>query len=195
MSRAGLLALAGTIALVVACNSPPPIKPGGGPAPVARPGAASASASAMLPPTQVTEYAENDFTESDHTRDPFRSFAGMFIADKSKTQARQVDVVLSQYSIDELKLVAIVQSGDYPRAMLVDPTSKGWVLKRGDYVGRPDTVHTGGGTSGADYQVYWRVDRIRDGDIVLTREDPAQPGQPPATRVLPLHPETEEKGT
>jgi len=119
----------------------------------------------------------------------------MFIEDKGKPHARQVEVVLGQYSIDELKLVAIVQSGDYPRAMLVDPTSKGWVVKRGDYIGRPDTVHTGGGTGGTDYQVNWRVDRIRDGDIVLTREDPAQPGQPPATRVLPLHPESEEKGT
>ena len=195
-TRLALLGAVASVVAIVACNSTP-VKPGGGPIPPpsARGAAAQASASASALPPTVVEYAENDFTESDHTRDPFRSFAGLFIEDKSRPRARQVEVVLSQYSIDELKLVAIVQAGDYPRAMLVDPTSKGWVVKRGDYIGRADTVHTGGGTSGSDYQVNWRVDRIRDGDIVLTREDPAQPGQPPATRVLPLHPESEEKGT
>ena len=49
-------------------------------------------------------------------------------------------------------------------------------------------MHTGG-TNGTDYQVNWRVDRVREGDIVLIREDPAQPNIPPATRVIPLHPE------
>ncbi|CAN5730009.1 hypothetical protein BH09MYX1_BH09MYX1_25940 [soil metagenome] len=184
------------ISIMVACNSTPTVAGGGKAAPpVVRPGATPSASASSLPPTQVVEFGENDFTESDHSRDPFRSFAGMFIADKSKPHDRQIQAVLEQYSIDELRLVAIVQGGDYPRAMLVDPTSKGWVVKRGDYIGRPDTVHTGGGTSGTDYQVNWRIDRIRDGDIVLTREDPAQPGQPPATRVLPLHPESEEKGT
>lgn len=201
MKRLVLASVAIGLALAaIACGNGTPAQadagaPKAGP-PAVRGAAAAASASASaMPPTVMMEFAENDFTESDHSRDPFRSFAGMFIEDKGKPHARQVEVVLGQYSIDELKLVAIVQSGDYPRAMLVDPTSKGWVVKRGDYIGRPDTVHTGGGTGGTDYQVNWRVDRIRDGDIVLTREDPAQPGQPPATRVLPLHPESEEKGT
>jgi type IV pilus assembly protein PilP len=98
--------------------------------------------------------------------------------------------VLPQYSIDELKLVAIVLSGDYPRAMLLDPTGTGWVIKRGDYLGRPDTVHTGG-TNGTDYQLNWRVDRVREGDIVLSREDRAL-NAPPATRIIPLHPESEK---
>jgi len=33
----------------------------------------------------------------------------------------------------------------------------------------------------------WRVDRIRPGSVVLTREDPTAPDKPPLTRVLPLH--------
>ncbi len=81
-------------------------------------------------------------------------------------------------------------SGDYPRAMMLDPNSVGWVIKRGDYVGRPDTVHTGG-SNGTDYQLYWRVDRVRADDIVLSREDRAL-NAPPATRVIPLHPEAEK---
>ena len=73
----------------------------------------------------------------------------------------------------------------------VPPGGKGSVIKRGDFVGRAETVHTGG-TNGTDYQVNWRVDRVRDGDIVLVREDPAQPNIPPATRVIPLHPEADK---
>ena len=64
------------------------------------------------------------------------------------------------------------------------------VLKRGDWVGRPEVVHIGG-ANGADYQINWRVDKVRDGDIVFTREDPAQPGIPPATRVIAIRPENE----
>ena len=147
-----------------------------------------------LPNTQAkpVEYSENDFVENDHNRDPFRSYVTLFVEKNSTPQKIQRYVVLEQYSIDELKLVAIVSGSDYPRAMLVDPTTKGWVIKRGDFVGRPDIVHTGG-TNGTDYQLNWRVDRIRDGDVVLIREDPAQPGIAPASRVIPLHPEAATK--
>jgi type IV pilus assembly protein PilP len=167
-------------------NTPPP-------AASQRGAQAQAFADAGLPvAVKQSEYVENEFTESDRARDPFRSFAAMFVEDKGKPrQGPQISVLLGQYSIDELKLVAIQTGGDFPRAQLVDPTTKGWTVKKGDYIGRPDIVHVGG-SNGADYQLNWRVDRIRDGDIVLTREDPAQPMVPPATRVLPLHPEAEQ---
>jgi type IV pilus assembly protein PilP len=141
---------------------------------------------------KAAEYTENDFVENDRNRDPFRSYVTLFVEKHNTPQKIQRYVVLEQYSIDELKLVAIVTGGDYPRAMLVDPTTKGWVVKRGDFLGRPDVVHTGG-TNGTDYQLNWRVDRVRDGDVVLIREDPAQPGIAPATRVIPLHPEQQTK--
>lgn len=152
---------------------------------------AGAAAAPAPPPLPRMEFAENDFVESDRNRDPFRSYASMFAPDTSKKVA-QTDrqIILPQYSLDELKLVAIVTGGDYPRAMVLDPGGKGWVLKRGDWVGRPDVVHVGG-ANGADYQINWRVDKVRDGDIVFTREDPAQPGIPPATRVIALRPEPE----
>jgi type IV pilus assembly protein PilP len=135
------------------------------------------------------EYAESDFVENDRNRDPFRTFSNLFITGQKRTFDAQRKVLLSQYSLDELKLVAIVQGADYPRAMVIDPRGRGQVLKRGDFVGRAETVHTGG-TNGTDYQVNWRVDRVRDGDVVFIRLDPAQPNIAPATRVVPLHPAT-----
>jgi len=158
------------------------------------PSAAVAAPTASAPPSLPRmEFAENDFVESDRNRDPFRSYAAMFAPEQNKRVA-QTDrqIILPQYSLDELKLVAIVTGGDYPRAMVLDPGGKGWVLKRGDWIGRPDVVHVGG-ANGADYQINWRVEKVRDGDIVFTREDPAQPGIPPATRVIALRPEGEAK--
>ena len=69
--------------------------------------------------------------------------------------------------------------------MLVDPTGKGWVVVRGQYVGRAETVR-GGGPGGAEYELNWRVDRIRDTDILLVREDPAHTDVPVATKVILL---------
>jgi type IV pilus assembly protein PilP len=164
---------------VAARPAPPP------PAPVAAPTVAPA-------PTKAgPEYAESDFVENDRNRDPFRAFTELFVDSEKKPMKLQRKVILSQYALDELKLAAIVRGADYPRAMVVPPGGKGSVIKRGDFVGRAETVHTGG-TNGTDYQVNWRVDRVRDGDIVLVREDPAQPNIPPATRVIPLHPEADK---
>ena len=160
-------------------SSPPPVVDAGAPPPLAP------------PPLPHMDFAENDFVESDRNRDPFRSYAQIFAPEASKRVAQnQRAVVLGQYSLDELKLVAIVTGGEYPRAMVLDPGGKGWVIKRGDFVGRPEIVHTGG-ANGTDYQLNWRVDKVRDGDIVFSREDPAQPGIPPASRVITLHPEAE----
>lgn len=145
------------------------------------------------PPLARMEFAENDFVESDRNRDPFRTYVATFAPpERQRVAQNQRAVLLPQFSIDELKLVAIVTGGDFPRAMVIDPAGKGWVLKRGDFIGRPEIVHIGG-ANGADYQLNWRVDKVRDGDVVFLREDPAQPGIPPASRVVSLHPEQQEE--
>jgi type IV pilus assembly protein PilP len=174
----------------VAAGCGTPTTSSSAPPPPARAAVVPAASAAVLPPPKAVEFTENDFAENDHNRDPFRSYASLFIDKGDRVSKNQLPVVLPQYSIDELKLVAIVISGDYPRAMLLDPTGTGWVIKRGDYLGRPDTVHTGG-SNGTDYQLNWRVDRVREGDIVLSREDRAL-NAPPATRIIPLHPESEK---
>jgi type IV pilus assembly protein PilP len=101
-------------------------------------------------------------------------------------------VELAQYSIDELKLVAIVTGTVPSSAMFVDPNGRGTVVYRGTFMCRSEVVHIGG-SNGPEYQLNWRVDRIRQGDVVLIREDPAQPAIPPATRIVPLHPEAEKE--
>ncbi len=183
-------AVALSIALSIAgaaCGSDKPVKPAAPSAPAEAPAAVAAAA-----PTKVgPEYAESDFVENDRNRDPFRAYMDLFVDQEKKPLKVQRKVILGQYALEELKLVAIVQAGDYPRAMVIPPGGKGAVLKRGDFVARAETVHTGG-TNGTDYQVNWRVDRVRDGDIVLVREDPAQPNIPPATRVISLHPEADK---
>jgi hypothetical protein len=110
----------------------------------------------------------------------------------NKQALNQRKVELGQYSIDELKLVAIVTGGEHSSAMFVDPSGKGTVVYRGTFICRPEVVHLGG-SNGPEYQLNWRVDRIRKGDVVLIREDPAQPAIPPATRIVPLHPEAEKE--
>ena len=123
--------------------------------------AATASAPSAMPATpKAAEYTENDFVESERNRDPFRSFASQLIEQGQRPTANQRSVLLGQYPIEELRLVAIVLGEEYPRAMLIDPSGKGWVVKRGDYLGRPEVVHTGG-SNGADYQLNWRIERIR----------------------------------
>lgn len=143
---------------------------------------------ATIPP--AVEFQETDFSESERSRDPFRSFAKMF-AEEARTKIKsQRDVVLDQYSLDELKLVGIVTRVQPERALVIDPTGKGHIITRGQFVGRAEIVQ--GGASGADYEINWRVERIRDADIVLVRDDPKNPDVPSATRIIALRTEAPE---
>jgi type IV pilus assembly protein PilP len=181
--------LVASLPLAVACGTPIATSQPAPPPPVRV--APVASTSGLPPELKGPEYTENDFVESDRNRDPFRSFlVEQQPANKEALNQRKVE--LAQYSIDELKLIAIVQGSDQSRAMFLDPSGKGTVVYRGTFVCRPEVVHIGG-SNGPEYQLNWRVDRIRDGDVVLIREDPAQPAIPPATRVIPLHPEADKE--
>jgi len=149
---------------------------------------ASASAAGPSGPPPKVEIVEAEFTESERSRDPFRSFSDVFKEESKASAKSQREVVMSQFAIDELKLIGIVTRAEPAKAMLVDPQGTGHVVQRGQFVGKADIVQAAGRT-GASYEINWRVDRIRDGDIVLIREDPANPDVPSATRVIPLRPE------
>jgi type IV pilus assembly protein PilP len=171
--------------------------PAGPAAPIDRRATAQAPASgAEAPPVKLptVELEEADFVESDRSRDPFRSFAAAFVEEARGSVRSQREVVLEQYSIDELKLVGIVGNADPARAMFVDPTGVGYVVIRGQYVGRASLVQPAGGV-GASYEVNWRVDRIRDGDVVFVRDDPSNPEAPSATRVVPIRVDDEVVST
>jgi type IV pilus assembly protein PilP len=135
----------------------------------------------------AVEFQETDFSENERSRDPFRSFAKTF-ADEARSKVKsQREVVLDQYSVDELKLVGLVTRIQPERALLIDPTGKGHILTRGQFIGRAETVQ--GGASGAEYEINWRVERIRDSDIILVRDDPTNPDVPSATRIILLRPD------
>ncbi|MBW2223250.1 MAG: hypothetical protein JRF54_03365 [Deltaproteobacteria bacterium] len=68
------------------------------------------------------------------------------------------------------------------RRVLLPSTS----LDEMQLIARPEVVQTGG-SEGMPVTLNWRVDRIRPGSVVLTREDPTSPDKPPLTRVMPLH--------
>ncbi|HEV8551734.1 MAG TPA: pilus assembly protein PilP [Polyangiaceae bacterium] len=164
----------------------------------ATPGSAAAGGPKAPPPPAASaasgrkEFAEAEFSETERSRDPFRSYSHHFV-EEAKGQVRsQREVVLSEFAVDDLKLIGIVTRIEPARAMLVDPSGKGHVVHRGDFVGRADIVQLGG-QSGSTYQLNWRLDRIRDGDVVLVREDPNNPDVPAATKVIPLRPESAEE--
>jgi type IV pilus assembly protein PilP len=194
---------------LAACGSDPPAggpaRPGssapiGGivaPAPVAAaPAAPAADAGApvasKLPALPLREFQERDFAETDQSRDPFRSFVQVFVQQAASHGVLQRKVLVDRYALDELRLVGIVL-GSPSRALLIDPGTLGWVAKVGDFVGKSELVHAGGPT-GTDVAVNWRVDRIRDGDVVFIREDPSHPEIPPTTRVIALRTPEEEAG-
>ncbi len=187
------------IVLLTACGDDPVVGPTVGgtnkpfaprsaaPAASAKPGAsAAASVEANLPPLPVEEFTEADFAATDKSRDPFRSFAKTFVAQaKGRTNIQRV-ILAERFALDELKLAGIVSRGDV-KVLLTDSTGLGWIVKVGDYVGKAEVVHTGGPT-GSDVAINWRVDRVRENDVVFVREDPSHPEIPPTTRVVVLYP-------
>lgn len=203
----GALLLPFAVALTAGCEDDPPpqpkpqqSRPAGAPAAPA-PGAPQAAAAAgadagvdgaaapELPPLPLREFAEADFSESDRNRDPFRTYESLFANQAKSKITIQRQVLVDRYALDELKLVGVV-SRSPARALLTDPSGLGWVIKVGDFIGKAEIVHTGG-PGGADVAINWRVDRIRDSDVVFIREDPAHPEIPPTTRVIALRPTDE----
>lgn len=180
LARFGSFALAATFLL--GCGEDKIVSaPGGGPPP--RTVASAEVEKPDVPP--VVDFQEAAFAESERSRDPFRSFARYFLEEARGTVKSQRDVVLEEYAIEELKLVGLVTGSAPELAMLVDPAGLGHVVTRGQFIGRAQVVQPSGGV-GAAYEVNWRVDRIRDGDLVLIRDDPSNPDVPSASRVIQL---------
>jgi len=182
--------------LATGCSDPVVTRasPSGSAGSVPAAAASAATAKSAAPPVEEApkaEIKESDFNESDKSRDPFRSFVSMF-ADETKSKVKtQREVLLGDYSLDELKLVGIVTRIQPERALIVDPTGKGHIVSRGNFIGRAEVVQ--GGTTGTDYEINWRVERIRDTDIVLVRDDPGNPDVPSTTRIIPLRTDSPDK--
>ncbi len=168
-------------------NAPPraPRRPAAG-APAA-PGPAAADVDAGVADAGTDGaivYRDEDFVEQDVlNRDPFRDFVITLQAQAPVVNPRQVK--LRTISIDQMQLIAIITGIPVPYAMIQDLEGVGHVIVRGDYIGREDVVNAGG-ADGMPIALNWRVDRIRNGEIILTREDPLHPDQPPLMRSMSL---------
>ncbi len=161
------LAALGALALAGCEDDPPPppppaAAPAAGGAPGApgspnRPGRRNSTEDPPPPPMQITD--TTFVSDINRARDPFKSYFNNFVVTNSARLDVFRDVKLSRYSLDDLRLVAVVLGTDSPYAMVVDPTRAGTVLRRGMYVGRQEFVQTPQG----GYPTHWRVARIEPG--------------------------------
>lgn len=137
---------------------------------------------------EALTYRDEDFVESERNRDPFRSYMTTF--EVQAPDVAQRNVVMPTTAIEAMKLIAVITGVPRPKAMLVDPIGTGHVVERGMYIGRPQVIQATGSVS---MTLNWRVDRIRENEVVLTRQDPTDPTRPPLTRVIPLHEELAQR--
>ena len=80
-------------------------------------GAPAGSAAPPVGDAPKFEIVEAEFTESERSRDPFRSFLELFNEEDRGAAKSQREVVLSQFAIDELKLIGIVTRAEPAKAM------------------------------------------------------------------------------
>jgi len=139
--------------------------------------------------TTVAALQDGDFVESEGNRDPFRSYAETFRGRGPAVAQRAV--LMPNTPIEDMRLIAIITGVEQPRAMLVDEKGVGHVTTRGDFVGRAEVVQSGGAENLA-ITINWRIERIRENEVVIAREDPTGPNRPPLTRVIPLHEKKED---
>ena len=159
------------LALASCSSAPAPAPMSTSPAALTAPPALASDRAPSPPRGPIDERA---LDESEASRDPFRAYAPRSGPPPEDTRARKS----RRHAAADLKVVGLVTSAGAPRAMLVDPIGKGWIVGVGDLVGRPDTVQ--------GQALSWRVDRIREGAVVLVREDAVGAGDPATTRVLAL---------
>ncbi|HET8936745.1 MAG TPA: hypothetical protein VFN67_25050 [Polyangiales bacterium] len=127
---------------------------------------------------------DDDFVESERHRDPFRSFS--FAQRKNNNEVApdsQRMVIMPETAVEDMKLIAVISGLDRPKAMLIDSRRVGYVVQRGDYIGKPKVFQSTGSVA---MTLNWRVDRIRDNEVVLTRQDPSDLGRPPISRIISM---------
>ena len=149
----------------------------------------TASAAGAAGPLEPVTYSDEDFVESERNRDPFRPH--IFVAKPGEApELTQRRVVMADTPIESMRLIAIITGTDRPRAMIVDPTEVGHVVERGMFIGRAQVVQA---SANVAMTLNWRVDRIRENEVVLSRQDPTDPTRPPLIHVIPLHEEVAQR--
>ena len=121
--------------------------------------------------TTLLNLVEKDFVEATTNRDPFRSFMLLFNKVSNSTVVIQRRVLLKRFSLDQLRLMAIISGNTRPIAMFVDPTGKGVTIKRGDYVSKSEG----------------RVKQILHDKVIIEIEEKTESGTSSTDRVILLH--------
>lgn len=183
------LVLSGGAAMLLASACGEEIERSGGrpSAGAAAPASAAATANAKKEREPLV-FKDEDFVESTRNRDPFHSYTLSFRAKAPEEMQRRV--IMPTTAVEEMRLIAIVSGMPRPKAMLVDPMQVGHVVERGDYLGRPKVVQATGSVS---MTLNWRVDRIRENEVVLTQQDPTDPTRTALTKIIPLRDEVAQK--
>jgi hypothetical protein len=155
---------------------------------LASPPSTAPAVAAVRAPVAVdrTSSELDDADPEAHLRDPFHVDPSVFIDPAPTDPAQPSDVVVGDVPVAQLRLEALVRLDREHRAMVVGPNGVGFTLRRGDYVGKAETMSRADGRRGAT-RTHWRVDRITDADVVLALENIATPDAPRAYRVLALH--------
>lgn len=162
----------------------PPAQAGRGMSNAAKPAVASAAPTGRNPDQKLV-LRDDDFVESDRNRDPFRGFA-QTPGPKGAPEAvidPQRPVIMPDTAVEEMKLIAVVLGLSRPKAMLTSPDGIGYVVQRGDYLGKPKVLQA---TGSVPMTLNWRVDRIREHEIVLTQQDPTDSSHTPMSRVITM---------
>jgi type IV pilus assembly protein PilP len=120
-----------------------PIRPTpAAPAAAAAPAVATAQPSgiaAVLAASPRVSLSDQDFIESDENRDPFRSFSlTPAVAAPVARQALSQPVVAEKFSLEELKLIAIISGTTNPKAMFRDPNGIGNIVCQGEFISRSE---------------------------------------------------------
>jgi hypothetical protein len=182
---------------------PPPLKSaaalpvgGGGSTPGAPGGKGAARGpidpqkAALLVEVRKHGFKSEDFTESESNRDPFRSYLTDFSGGPSINT--QYKILLPKFSLDELKLIAIVgpptedvhgrsvlargegRGYTQARAMFLDPQGMGQSIVRGDHFSKSDAK-------------VMRIDSEKGKVYVEVREELGNGKSRMVERVLELH--------
>ncbi len=140
----------------------------------------------------LPQLTETSFIDGPTRRDPFLPFIEVVKKKERIIETVQRKVKLKDYDISDLKLIGIITNIGDPRAMVTTPDNTGYVIKRGDFIGRADYVTQG--SQDEVIQVNWRVARIHgtgkeeERGVYLTRDDPTTSRGVDVTRFIPLHP-------